>query len=132
MITFLILILIVVCIILIVIVLMQSSKGSGLVGSAFGSGVTSMFGARRTSGFLSKTTIVLSVIFLLSSLLINLYISKSGGPTESIIQKKSGTQEFPPQTVPPLQQQQTPTNNQNQGTPENNTGNGNQPKNQNP
>ncbi len=115
MITFLILILILVCILMSAAVLMQSSKGSGLVGPIAGTGVTTMFGARRTSDFLSKATIVMAVVFLLGSLLLNLYISKGGSGTgESIIQKNAG-QTYPkpnaPQTLPPGNEQQN-----NQGT----------------
>jgi len=98
-------------------VLMQSSKGSGLIGPIGGSGVTTMFGARRTSDFLSKATIVMAVVFLLGSLLLNLYISKGGsGTSESIIQKNSGSQNYPKPNVPTEQQQ--PSGNQNNQNPE--------------
>jgi preprotein translocase subunit SecG len=117
MITILIIFLILVCIVMTVAVLLQSSKGSGLVGPIAGTGVTTMFGARRTSDFLSKTTVVLAVTFLLGSLLLNLYISKGGaGTSESIIQKNSGSQTYPKPNVPPEQQQpvqQQPAGDQN-------------------
>jgi len=95
-------------------VLLQSSKGSGLVGPIAGTGVTTMFGARRTSDFLSKATVIMAVIFLAGSLLLNLYISKGGsGSSESIIQKNAGTQTLPAPNVP-NQQQQMPVEEQNQ------------------
>ncbi|MCX6161904.1 MAG: preprotein translocase subunit SecG [Ignavibacteriae bacterium] len=118
MITFLIIVLIILCILMTTAVLMQSSKGSGLIGPIGGSGVTTMFGARRTSDFLSKATIVMAVIFLLGSLLLNLYISKGGsGTSESIIQRNSGTQSYPKPNVP-TEQQQPSGNQNNQGNPE--------------
>jgi len=123
MITLLITFLILVCVVMTIAVLLQSSKGSGLVGPIAGTGVTTMFGARRTSDFLSKSTVVLAVVFLLGSLLLNLYISKGGsGSSESIIQKNSGSQTYPSPNVPqnqPTEQQNNQQQNQqqNQTTP---------------
>jgi preprotein translocase subunit SecG len=113
MITILIIFLMLVCIVMTIAVLLQSSKGSGLVGPIAGTGVTTMFGARRTSDFLSKATIIMAIVFLAGSLLLNLYISKGGkGVNESIIQKNAGSQTYPNPTVPP-QQQQPPAGDQN-------------------
>jgi preprotein translocase subunit SecG len=114
MVTFFILFLVIVCVLLVAIVLMQSSKGSGLVGPIAGTGVTTMFGARRASDFLSKATVVLAVVFMLFSLLVNIYISKSGGTTskESILQRNQ--KELSP-GAPPVQEAPTlPGNQQNQ------------------
>jgi len=109
MITILIIFLMIVCIVMGIAVLLQSSKGSGLVGPIAGTGVTTMFGARRTSDFLSKATVILAIVFLAGSLLLNLYISKGGqGVNESIIQKNAGSQSYPNPNVPPQQQQQQP------------------------
>ena len=115
MITLFIIILALVCIVMSIAVLLQSSKGSGLVGPIAGTGVTTMFGARRTSDFLSKTTVVLAITFLLGSLLLNLFISKGGtGTSESIIQRNAGTQTYPSPNVPTEQpQQQQPAGDQN-------------------
>ena len=120
-----IILLVLVCIILMAAVLMQSSKGSGLVGPIGGAGVTTMFGARRTSDFLSKTTVVLGVSFLLVSLLLNIYISKSGGNEgrESGIQKNA--REFTPPGNSPMQNQ-PPQENQNQPPGSNQQQNNNQ------
>ena len=96
---------VIVAILLMAVVLLQSSKGSGLSGSFGGSGIATSFGVRRTSDFLTKSTTILAVIFLLGSLVLNIYINKAGsGTTESIIQKNAGTQQMPP----PVQQQQVP------------------------
>lgn len=128
MITFFIVILLIVCVLLMAVVLMQSSKGGGLSGLVGGSGVSTMFGARRTSDFLSKSTIALAVIFLLASLLLNIYISKSGKDVESIIQKNSGTQQMPQRTPVTPPTQQSPGEQNNQG----NNGENNQQQNQTP
>jgi preprotein translocase subunit SecG len=123
MITLLIIFLMIVCSVMAVAVLLQSSKGSGLVGPIAGTGVTTMFGARRTSDFLSKATIIMAIVFLAGTLLLNLYISKgSKGENESIIQKNAGSQTYPNPNVPTQQQQppagdQNNPGNQNQNTP---------------
>jgi preprotein translocase subunit SecG len=129
MITFFIFLLIIACILLMIDVLMQSSKGGGLSGLVGGSGVSTMFGARRTSDFLSKSTIVLAVFFLLASLLLNIYISKSGKEVESIIQKGANQQQQQQrqQQAPPTQ---TPSGDQ--GNPGNNPGDKNQQENKTP
>ncbi|MCH9024598.1 MAG: preprotein translocase subunit SecG [candidate division Zixibacteria bacterium] len=68
---------------LILVVLMQSSKGEGLAGSAFGGGGVSgaVFGGRGAASFLSKATSVLAVLFMLNSGALALI--SSGGPTGS-------------------------------------------------
>ncbi|MEW6050181.1 MAG: preprotein translocase subunit SecG [Candidatus Zixiibacteriota bacterium] len=54
-----------VCLALILVVLMQSSKGEGLAGSAFGGGLSSaVFGGRGAATFLSKATTVLAILFM--------------------------------------------------------------------
>lgn len=115
MVTIFIIFLIIVCILLMAVVLMQASKGGGLSGLVGGSGVSTMFGARRTSDFLSKSTIVLAVIFILASLLLNIYISKSGSSVESIIQRNSQNQQMPQRTPVTPPTQQTPGEQNNQG-----------------
>jgi preprotein translocase subunit SecG len=116
MMTLLIIVLVLVCVVLMAVVLMQASKGGGLAGLAgAGSSMTTMFGARRTSDFLQRFTIILATVFLLGSLLLNIYISNaSTSVEESIIQEKAGQNQVPPgpQSTPP--QNQVPPGNQNQ------------------
>lgn len=129
MVTFFIIFLVIVCILLMGIVLMQSSKGSGLVGPIAGTGVTTMFGARRASDFLSKSTIVLAVIFMLFSLLLNIYISKSGGTKgrESLIQQNQ--KELAPGAPPVQEPGNLPGNQPNSQPNQTNQGEGNQQQN---
>ncbi len=57
------------CVALVLVVLMQSSKGEGLAGSAFGGGGSmggAVFGGRGAASFLSKSTSYLAVIFMLN------------------------------------------------------------------
>ncbi|MFH1686381.1 MAG: preprotein translocase subunit SecG [bacterium] len=60
---------VIVCVALILVVLLQSSKGEGLAGSAFGGGggmSGAVFGGRGAASFLSKATSTLAVVFMLN------------------------------------------------------------------
>jgi len=71
---------------LIVAVLLQSSKGGGLAGTFGGSGITGgVFGGRGAAPFLAKTTTVLAILFMLTSLSLN-YV-KRGGRSESVLER---------------------------------------------
>ncbi len=67
---------ILVCVGLIVIVLLQADKGEGLSG-AFGGGASStVFGERGSGGFMSKLTTSMAVVFMITSLIIAVYIPR--------------------------------------------------------
>lgn len=67
---------ILVCVGLIVIVLLQADKGEGLAG-AFGGGASStVFGERGSGGFMSKLTTTMAVIFMITSLVIAVYVPR--------------------------------------------------------
>ena len=98
--TFFISVEILVSILLMIAVLMQSSKGGGLAGTLGTSNIGTVFGVRRTSDFLTKTTTVLATLFMVLALFINLVIlPRTERSTESVIQ--SGPQ---PTSLPPTQQ----------------------------
>jgi len=64
----------IVCIGLIVIVLLQADKGEGLAG-AFGGGASStVFGDRGGGGVMSRMTTAMAVIFMITSLVISIYV----------------------------------------------------------
>jgi len=96
---------------LILVVLMQSSKGEGLAGSAFGGGgglSGAVFGGRGAASFLSRATTVLAVLFMLNSGALALMSSgnrgvlQSGtGQSESVV-----TQEAQKERERAIQQQQ--------------------------
>lgn len=109
--------LIILCVILMVVVLLQAAKGGGLSGTFGGSNVTAMFGSRRTSDFLTKSTVVLATVFLLSCLLINLYISSDSGVEESVIQRQSNQINVPQPTAPPVDGIMPPTGDEQQTAP---------------
>ena len=90
-----------VSVLLMVVVLMQASKGGGLAGSFGGSNIGTVFGVRRTSDFLSKTTTILAAAFIILALFINLVVLPKGDKVApSVIQ----TQAPPVGTLPPDQQ----------------------------
>ena len=98
--TFFIAVEILVSILLMIAVLMQSSKGGGLAGTLGTSNIGTVFGVRRTSDFLTKTTTVLATLFMVLALFINLVIlPRTERSTQSVIQ--SGPQ---PTSLPPAQQ----------------------------
>lgn len=94
-------------ILLIVVVLMQASKGGGLAGSFGGSNIGAVFGVRRTSDFLSKTTTILATAFIVLALFINLFVLPRGEQAQqSVIQSQAPAQgALPPSPQPGLPQQ---------------------------
>lgn len=80
------------CVLLIVIVLMQSSKDEGLAG-AFGAGGGQTIFGTRTGDILTKTTTVLAVTFMVTSLVLAMLSTHRG---ESLIEGLVATEEGAP------------------------------------
>lgn len=74
---------IIVSLFLIMVILMQQSKGGGL-SSVFGGGGGSIFGGRGAAPFLTKTTIVLGAIFVLTSVTLTIMSAKTRTPKTAI------------------------------------------------
>jgi protein translocase SecG subunit len=81
---------------LILVVLMQSSKGEGLAGTAFGGSLSgAVFGGRGAASFLSKTTTVLAVLFMLNCAALAFMSSSrrpnltENAPAESVVTKQA-------------------------------------------
>lgn len=101
---------VIIAILIIIVVLMQSSKGGGLAGTFGGGQMGTMFGVRRTADFLSKFTSGLAAVFIILSLIINIFFLPSRATTgESIIQKGSGSS-VPPPMMPQKQSTDQPKN----------------------
>jgi len=81
-----------VCILLIAAVLIQTGKGAE-IGAVFGGGAsTTLFGPAGPAGLLIKVTVVLAIIFMVTSLLFTTIMAKP--PTKSIVDQP------PPLEVP--------------------------------
>jgi preprotein translocase subunit SecG len=92
---------VIVCIALVLVVLMQSSKGEGLAGSAFGGGGGGMagavFGGRGAATFLSKATTYLAILFMfncgalayMSAGTRGVALSPDSAPTESVVTREA-------------------------------------------
>jgi preprotein translocase subunit SecG len=71
---------IIVCLLLILIVLLQSGKAADLAGAFGGTGSQTAFGARGTATFLSKLTTGAAIVFMLTSMVLNMVkSSRSSG-----------------------------------------------------
>ena len=80
----------VVCLSLIGVILVQSGKGGGLAGGAFGGATQTVFGGRGATDFITRATIGLGVTFFITSLALALMTSNGGlKPTKSLIQEQA-------------------------------------------
>ncbi|MBI4460264.1 MAG: preprotein translocase subunit SecG [Acidobacteria bacterium] len=78
-----------IAVILILVVLLQSSRGGDIAGAFGGMGSQAAFGPRGTATFLSKATVVLAILFMLSSISLAILANRSPGAGRSVL----GTQQ---------------------------------------
>ena len=79
-----------VCLGLIAVVLVQSGKGGGLAGGAFGGSAQTVFGGRGATDFITRATMVLGGLFFATSLSLALMSSGLGpGQNRSLIQEEA-------------------------------------------
>ena len=103
MVTFLVILFIFSCFGMIVAILLQSSKGQGLAGTFGGSGASAVFGGRGAATFLSKSTSILAVAYMILSLLIGyFYKQETEVATDSLIQQEAAGQSTLPVTGVPV------------------------------
>ena len=80
-----------VALILIFAVLLQSARGTDLAGAFGGMGSQAAFGPRGTATFLSKATVVLAVVFMMTSVSLAILANRSaGGGGGSILSEEEG------------------------------------------
>lgn len=91
-----------ICLGLVGAVLVQSGKGGGLAGGAFGGSAQTVFGGRGASDFITRATMVLGAAFFLTSLVLALMTSGVGRSSRSLIQNQArqAAQGAGPQAVP--------------------------------
>ena len=81
-------------------VLLQRGKGAD-AGAGFGSGASgTVFGARGSGSFLSRTTAILATLFFLTSLGLSYLFSQSTAPT-SVIDRVQPAETVPAPVAPP-------------------------------
>ncbi len=68
----------IVCLCLVAVVLVQSGKGGGLAGGAFGGATQTVFGGRGATDFITRATVVLGVLFFVTSLSLALLTMRGG------------------------------------------------------
>ena len=92
----------IVCLCLVAVVLVQSGKGGGLAGGAFGGATQTVFGGRGATDFITRATIVLGVLFFVTSVSLALITTRGGTGGRSVVgeaARKAAT--AAPQAVPP-------------------------------
>jgi preprotein translocase subunit SecG len=115
MVTFLVILFVFIFISMVIVILLQASKGQGLAGTFGGAGASAVFGGRGAATFLSKSTAILAVTYVILCLLIGYFYKRdSEVARQSLIQQESETQsEVPVPGVPlaPLQPSEGDTTN---------------------
>jgi preprotein translocase subunit SecG len=94
----------IVCIALVAVVLVQSGKGGGLAGGAFGGATQTVFGGRGATDFITKATVWLGVTFFVTSLVLAKLttLSGPGAAKRSLIQEQARkAAQTAPATIPP-------------------------------
>jgi preprotein translocase subunit SecG len=89
-------------------VLLQRGRGAD-AGAGFGAGASgTVFGARGSASFLSRTTAVLAALFFISSLVLSYLFSQAGAPT-SVVDRVKTEQPAPATGLPSAPLPQIPT-----------------------
>ena len=75
----------IVCLCLVSVILVQSGKGGGLAGGAFGGATQTVFGGRGATDFITRATVVLGVLFFVTSLSLALLTTRGTARARSIV-----------------------------------------------
>jgi len=98
--TLLIVIHVLICFLMVGAILLQSGKGAE-IGASFGGSSQTVFGSRGPANFLSKFTVVVAAIFMLTSLGLAILAKEAAFSSTVIDLKKKETPETPAETQPP-------------------------------
>ncbi len=79
----------IICLALVGVVLIQSGKGGGLAGGAFGGSAQTVFGGRGATDLVTRATMVLGALFFLTSIVLALQTTGMRGPAKSLIQQEA-------------------------------------------
>jgi preprotein translocase subunit SecG len=97
--TFVIIIHVIACFLMIGAILLQSGKGAE-IGAAFGGSSQTVFGSRGPANFLSKFTVVVAVVFMVTSLSLAILAKERTFSSTVIDLKKKETSEPAPAAPP--------------------------------
>ncbi len=86
-----------VCAFLITVVLLQSGKSADIAAAFGGMGSQTAFGTRTAATVLSKATTWAAIIFMLTSITLSVYSSRSSGRARSVLE---GSGSAPAKSVP--------------------------------
>jgi len=75
----------IVCLCLVSVILVQSGKGGGLAGGAFGGATQTVFGGRGATDFVTRATVVLGILFFLTALTLALLTTRGTVRGHSIV-----------------------------------------------
>jgi preprotein translocase subunit SecG len=97
-----------VCFFLVVVVLLQSGKAADLAGAFGGMGSQTAFGPRGAATVLSKATTIAAALFMLTSLTLSVYATRSGRTGSTVLERaapvtKGGTTQTAPAGSTPIQ-----------------------------
>ena len=96
---FLIIIHVIVCFLMVGAILLQSGKGAE-IGASFGGSSQTVFGSRGPANFLSKFTVVVAAIFMLTSLSLAMLAKERTFSSTVIDLKKKEISQTAPETAP--------------------------------
>ena len=83
-------------------VLLQRGKGAD-AGAGFGAGASgTVFGARGSGSFLSRTTAIMATLFFVTSLGLSYLFSQGGTAPTSVVDRVQTQQPAPAETTPPV------------------------------
>jgi len=80
-----------VCLGLVVVVLLQADKGEGLAGAFGGGASNTLFGERGAATPMAKLTTAMAIIFMITSLLLSVFMPRLEGPPSPSIQTSGST-----------------------------------------
>lgn len=90
-----------ICFLMIGAILLQSGKGAE-IGAAFGGSSQTVFGSRGPANFLSKLTVVVAAVFMVTSLTLAI-LAKQRNVSSTIIDMQPKSEPTAPPTAPPAQ-----------------------------
>ena len=91
---------VIVCLFLVIVVLLQSGKAADLAGAFGGMGSQTAFGPRGAATVLSKATTVAAALFMVTSLSLAIFTTRSAGTSRSVLERQSKSKSVTPGAAP--------------------------------